>query len=245
MLDRVGLGLLLTRNSPGHPLTRSAFSERVLLCATTARLVVDARENGSRGRSLSDTHHDARDEFIYAFRPRMIGSGLVFRLGEHSLEYHAGFNGQTPYPMIKRVRLGYRPTNFGARRFMAEIWPRNSAKIEIASASYKSIAAMEDQGPAYRVFIAELHRRIAASGGDCRFEAGFAAWRWYPMVAISAAAAAALVYLAVSTFANGEFAAGVLVVVFIGLFAWQMGPLILRNRPQRYNPAHIPEQVLP
>jgi hypothetical protein len=194
---------------------------------------------------VSDLLNEPRDEFVYAYRPRMIGSGFVFRLGEHSLEYHAGFNGQTPYPMIGRVRLGYRPTNFGARRFMAEIWPRNSAKIEIASSSYKSIAAMEDQGPAYRDFIAELHRRIAAAESDCRFEAGFAAWRWYPMMAVTAVAAAALIYLAVTTFANGEFAAGVLVLAFIGLFAWQMAPLILRNRPQSYDPLRIPDQVLP
>jgi hypothetical protein len=65
------------------------------------------------------------------------------------------------------------------------------------------------------------------------------------MMAVTAVAAAALVYLAVTTFANGEFAAGVLVLAFIGLFAWQMGPLILRNRPQSYDPLRIPDQVLP
>jgi hypothetical protein len=31
----------------------------------------------------------------------------------------------------------------------------------------------------------------------------------------------------------------------MGLFAWQMWPLISRNRPERYDPHHIPEQVLP
>jgi hypothetical protein len=198
------------------------------------------------GPQLSESIGEARDEFVYAYRPRMIGTAFAFRLGEHSLEYNlGGVNGQTPYPMIARVRLGYRPSNFGGRRYVAEIWPRNSAKIEVASSSFKSMVAMEDQGPAYRSFVTELHRRIATSGGDCRFEAGFAAWRWYPMVAISAAAAVALVYLAVTTFANGEFSAGLLVLAFIGLFAWQMGPLILRNQPRRYDPLHIPAQVLP
>jgi hypothetical protein len=35
------------------------------------------------------------------------------------------------------------------------------------------------------------------------------------------------------------------VVAFMGLFAWQMLPLITRNRPQRYDPRRIPDEVLP
>lgn len=195
---------------------------------------------------LSDVISGTPGEFVYGFRPRLLGSGYTFRLGEHSLEYNmSGLPGQTPYPMIAMVRLGYRPSNFSGRRFTAEIWPRKGAKIEIASASYKSMVAMEDQGPAYRAFIAELHRRIAAAGGECRFEAGFAAWRWWPMFFIAAATAAALGYVLVTTLLNGEFGAGLLVVGFMGLFAWQMGPLVLRNRPVRYDPRHIPEQALP
>ncbi len=82
-------------------------------------------------------------------------------------------------------------------------------------------------------------------GGDCRFEAGFAAWRWWPMVAISAAAAVAIVYLAIQTVAAGNVNPVLLVLGFAALFAWQMWPLIRRNRPERYDPRHIPERVLP
>jgi hypothetical protein len=190
---------------------------------------------------------DVEDEgFAYHYRPRMIGAGYSFRLGPHSLEWNlSGYPGQAPYPMIAMMRLGYRPSNFGNRRFIAEIWPRKGAKLEIASASYKSMVSMEDQGPAYRAFIGELHRRIAESGGDCRFEAGFAAWRWWPMVAVAAATAVALVYVAATTIASGDFGAAALIVGFMGLFAWQMWPLIWRNRPMRYGPNQIPEQVLP
>lgn len=183
---------------------------------------------------------------VYGYRPRMIGSGYSYRLGEHSLEWVMGsFRGQVPYPMIATVRLGYRPSNFGSRRYIAEIWPRKGAKLEIASASYKSPVALEDQGPAYRAFMGELHRRIAASGADCRFEAGFAPWRWWPMAALAAVTAAALIYVGARTLASGDLSSTLLVAAFMVLFGWQMWPLVTRNRPQRYDPRHIPEQVLP
>jgi hypothetical protein len=157
----------------------------------------------------------------------------------------SGLPGQVAYPMIGMVRLGFRPSNFGNRRFTAEIWPSKGAKIEIASASYKSMVSMEDLGPEYRAFITELHRRIANSGGNCRFEAGFAAWRWWPMVAVAVATAIALVYVGGTTLLRGDFGAGLLVGGFMGLFAWQMWPLISRNRPMRYDPRNIPEHILP
>jgi hypothetical protein len=195
---------------------------------------------------LSETGEIEGEGIVYSYRPRMIGSGFSFRLGSHSLEWNmSGLPGQVPYPMIRMVRLGFRPSNFGNRRFIAEIWPQKGAKLEIASASYKSMVSMEDQGPAFRAFIGELHRRIVASGGNCRFEAGFAAWRWWPLVLVSLATALALVYVGVTTFASGDMGASFLVVGFMGLFAWQMWPLIWRNRPTTYDPSHIPEQVLP
>src|SRR5690606_25952271 len=133
-----------------------------------------------------------------------------------SLEWNVGgYPGQMPYPMIATIRLGYRPSNLGSQRFTAEIWPRSGSKIEIASASYKSPVALEDQGPDYRAFILELHRRVAASGSDCRFEAGFAAWRWWPMLAVSVAAAVGLFFVAFQTLRSGDVPTMLLVAAFV------------------------------
>ena len=210
--------------------------------------MLDARLSPAAGggHCLNDIKEGGDEGLVYHYRPRMIGSGFSFRLGAHSLEWNmSGLPGQVPYPMIAMVRLGFRPSNFGNRRYIAEIWPGKGAKLEIASASYKSMVSMEDLGPEYRAFITELHRRIAASGSNCRFEAGFAAWRWWPMVAVAAATAIALVYVGATTLLRGDTGAGLLVAGFMGLFAWQMWPLISRNRPMRYDPRQIPDQVLP
>ncbi|MEX2127776.1 MAG: hypothetical protein WD871_05980 [Xanthobacteraceae bacterium] len=195
---------------------------------------------------MNDALDTESEGLVYQYRPRMIGSGYAFRLGPHSLEWDlAGSRGSVAYPMIARVRLGYRPSNFGTRRFIAEIWPRNGARVEVASASYKSVVAMEDQAPAYNAFIRELHRRIAEARGNCRFDAGFAAWRWWPMLAVGAVTTAGLVYVAIRALASGDLSATLLIIGFMAVFAWQIGPLITRNRPRFYDPRHIPEDVLP
>jgi hypothetical protein len=197
-------------------------------------------------QSMTDAPEARSESLIYEYRPRMIGAGYAFQLGPHSLEWDlAGHRGSAAYPMIARIRLGYRPSNFGNRRYIAEIWPRNGARIDIASASTKSVVSMEDQMPAYRAFISELHRRIVSAGGDCRFEAGFAAWRWWPMLAIAGSTAVGLVYVAGQTILRGDLGAAAMIGAFILLFAWQIAPLVLRNKPRVYDPRDIPADVLP
>jgi hypothetical protein len=182
----------------------------------------------------------------YRFRPRMLGSDHSFRLGPDSLEWNvAGYSGRTAYPMITHVRLGYRPSNLGSRRFTTEIWSRNTPRIEIASASNRSLVAMEDHGAAYKAFIRDLHVRIADSGANCRFEAGFAPWRWWPMVAIGAATLVGMGLVSVRAIAGGDLRTTALILGLVGLLAWQMLPLVVRNRPRRYDPRQIPDDVLP
>jgi hypothetical protein len=65
------------------------------------------------------------------------------------------------------------------------------------------------------------------------------------MVAVAVATAGALVYVGGTTLLRGDVGAGLLVVGFMALFAWQMWPLISRNRPIRYDPRNIPAQILP
>jgi hypothetical protein len=182
----------------------------------------------------------------YQYRPRLIGSEAGFRLAREGLDWFVGGrSGRIAYPMVRRVRLSYRPSNLGNRRFITEIWSPNAPRMEIASASYRSVVSMDDQGPAYNAFIEQLHRRLASAGGDCRFEAGFPAWRWWPMLVVAIVAGLALCYVAIQSVGSGDFSAAVLVAGFILLFVWQVAPLVWRNRPRRYDPRTIPPEVLP
>ena len=195
---------------------------------------------------MSDAREAESESLVYAYRPRLVGAAFGFRLGSHSLEWDlGGRRGSVAYPMIARVRLSYLPSNLGARRFVTKIWPRNAPRVELASSSYKSVVLMEEQGPAYNAFVRELHRRIVDARGDCRFDGGFAAWRWWPMAAVGVGGTLGLAYFALQTLASGDWSGMLLVAAFTALFVWQVGPLVTRNRPRSYDPRQIPEDLLP
>ncbi len=188
----------------------------------------------------------ADDAPVYAFKPRMLCAEQVFRLGPDSLEWlAAGSNSRVAYPMIARVRVGYRFTNFMGYRYTTEIFPRGGGRMQIASTSARGILDNMSQGAAYRVFIAELHRRIVKARGECRFEAGMAAWRFWPSVVVTGAMGIALAYVLVLGLLGEQSVTGLVLVAFGVLFLWQMGKMVLGNRPRSYSPDAIPEETLP
>ncbi len=195
---------------------------------------------------MDDTTETADDAPVYAFKPRMLAAEHVFRLGPDSLEWFiGGHSGRVAYPMIERIRVGFRLTNFMGRRYTAEIFPRSGRRMEISSYSARGVLDNTNQGTAYRAFIAELHRRIVKARGECRFEAGMAAWRFWPSLAITLAMTAGLIYVVVRGIYGDQIVTGLLVLAAGALFLWQMGKTVLGNRPRSYSPDAIPEDVLP
>jgi len=182
----------------------------------------------------------------YRYRPRMMGADFTFHLEPDALAWDIGRrNGRFAYRDIARLRLGYRPANLAGSRFIAEIWSRQGAKLDIASISQRSLFDYQNLAPQYRAFIVELARRIAASGAACRCDAGFPPWRWWPAFFVAAATLVAAVYVSLRVLIAGDFTAGA-VLAFLGLvFLRQIGSMILRNRPRVFDPNSIPADVLP
>jgi len=195
---------------------------------------------------VNDTAETADGAPVYAFKPRMLAAESAFRLGPDSLEWNIGGRpGRVAYPMIARIRLGFRLTNLMGRRYTAEIFPRTGGRMEISSYSARGIVDTANQGAAYRAFISELHRRIAKARGECRFEAGMAAWRFWPSVAVTVAMAIGLVYVLWRGMLGGQLVTGLIVLAVGVMFLWQMARTVLDNRPRIYSPDAIPEDVLP
>lgn len=183
---------------------------------------------------------------LYVFKPRMLAAEHAFRLGQDSLEWFiGGRQGRVAYPMIARIRLGFRLTNFMGRRYTAEIFPRAGGRLDISSYSARGIVDNANQGAAYRAFITELHRRIVKAHGECRFEAGMAVWRFWPSVAITLAMAGGLLYVLVRGMLGDQIVTSLIVLAAGVLFLWQMGKMVLANWPRNYRPDAIPEDVLP
>lgn len=185
-------------------------------------------------------------DITYSYKPKLMGPSYDFQLTKDSLAWQIGPRaGRVAYPMIKRIRLGYKPTNMATARFIGEIWPLNAPKIQLASTSMRSLLDMADHKNEYRDFVVELHRRVARARAECSFEAGFPAWRWWPAAIAGGVTATALAYIV----SRGIIAEQYLVsagVAFVGLwFIWQMWNIVMRNRPRRYFPDQIPGDVLP
>ena len=153
--------------------------------------------------------------------------------------------GRVSYPMIRRIRLGYKPTNLANSRFIAEIWPLNSAKIPLQSVSARSLIDMENLGGDYTKFLRELHRRVAAANANCVYEAGLPAWRWWPSLALGVLTLGALLYILVQGVVAGQYLIAGLMTLIGGWFIWQIWNILRRNRPRTYRPDAIPEDVLP
>lgn len=175
-----------------------------------------------------------------------MGPSVEYRLTPDALDWQIGPRaGRVAYTMIRRIRLGYKPTNMATARFIAEIWPVNAAKLQLASTSMRSLLDISDHKQEYRSFVAELHRRVERAQNDCSFEAGFPAWRWWPAAAVGLITAAGLLYIIVQGLRGGQPLVGAVIALVGAWFAWQMWNIVLRNRPRRYRADDIPRDVLP
>ncbi|MBV8780035.1 MAG: hypothetical protein JO353_01445 [Phycisphaerae bacterium] len=186
------------------------------------------------------------ETLTYRFRPRLIGAEFAFRLDPEELAWDWGSRrGRIAYRDIVRVRLGYRPANLAGSRYVAEVWGRDGTKLQIASVTQRSLFDFQNLAAEYRVFIVDLARRIRASGGSCRYDAGFPAWRWWPAVLVAAATMGSAIYVAVRALIGGYFVVSAAVVALGLVFLWQIGLMIWRNRPRNCDPLSISGDVLP
>jgi hypothetical protein len=181
---------------------------------------------------------------VYRYRAGLMGGELALRLSE-ALVWSAGSReGRIPYAEIKRVRLAFRPTNIMTKRCVAEIWPRAGMRLSVASSAMRSLLDAQDHGPAFRAFVLELVRRIGAAG-DCRFEAGFPAWRWWPMAVLTVAFLGGAALFALKALVGGELMIGLATIGVGAVFGWQVGNMVVRNRPRTFAPDAVPSDVLP
>lgn len=194
---------------------------------------------------ISGVAGSASHEAEYQYRPRITGAVHTFRLTPDALEWDLGrWSGRLPYRDVAYMRFSLRPTNLASNRYLVEVRSKDGLKLPIASVSTKSMLVSENRGPAYRVFVTELASRVRAAAPASHFEAGLPSWRWWPAVIFAFTTLAAILYVMAHAFAIGEKSLAVMMTVFGGLFVWQVGVTLLRNRP-RICGAAIPAEVLP
>src|SRR5712691_11362720 len=110
------------------------------------------------------------DTAAYTYRPSLLGAPWEFRLEPNDIAWVTGRrSGRVPFRDVRRLRMSFKPGNMQSQCFITEIWAEGAPKLAIASASWKSMFQQERQDRAYVAFIAELHRRLAATAVPARF----------------------------------------------------------------------------
>jgi hypothetical protein len=182
----------------------------------------------------------------YSYRPSLMGPPYTFRLAPDAIEWQLGQrSGRITYAAVRRVRLSFRPVPLQTYRFLTEIWSDKPPKLQIASTSTRSMMEVERHDASYADFVTELHRRIAAAGGEAVFESGknpivyWIGFVLFVMVVVGFAG------LAVRGLQEGSLAGAAFVAAFLALFLWQMGGFFRRNRPRRYTADALPADLLP
>jgi hypothetical protein len=183
---------------------------------------------------------------VYVHKPSLMGAAWQLCLRPDALEWQTGlYSGRIPYAGITRVRLSFRPASMQTRRFVTEIWWTGGRRLSIPSTSWRSLVEQYPQDRAYGAFIRELNRRIAAAGGRAAFVTGVPAFLYWPGLALFAGVALAIAVLMVVALETGAYAAVALLGGFFALFVWQSGTYFTRNRPGRYRPDAVPNDLVP
>ena len=182
----------------------------------------------------------------YAYKASLIGAAHQFELTDRGLSWRlAGRSGTWPYADIAAVSLSYRPVSMQARRFRADLRHVSGVRLVILSTSWQTAALMAPQDQSYRVFITELHARMAKAGSRAVLAGGLGRNAYAAGLTLVAIAAILMAALLLRALVTGEFAGALFLAGFAALFGWQVGGFVRRNRPLTYSFDRIPEALLP
>jgi hypothetical protein len=194
----------------------------------------------------TDLPNEAAAELRYAYKASLIGAAHQFELTDGGLSWRfAGRAGVWSYVDIAAVRLSYRPVSMQARRFRADLRHVEGGRIVIVSTSWQTAALMAPQDKDYRLFISEMHARMAQAGSRAKLSGGLGPRTYAVGVTLSALVGIGMAGLLVRALAIGEFAGVAFLIGFAALFGWQVGGFIRRNRPVAYTFGNLPEALLP
>jgi hypothetical protein len=194
----------------------------------------------------TDLLNEAPTVTRYAYKASLIGAAHQFELTDGGLSWRlAGRSALWRYADIAAIRLSYRPVSMQWRRFRADILHASGARIVILSTSWQTAALMAPQDLGYRLFITELHARMAKAASKAALSGGLGPRTYAAAIALLALLGIGMAGLFIRAIATGEFAGALFLVGFTALFSWQIGGFMRRNRPVIYTLDHIPADLLP
>ncbi len=187
----------------------------------------------------------------YAYKASLVGAAHRFELTDEGLSWHIGSrSGVWPYTGISAIRLSYRPVSMQSRRFRADIESTSLestsvGRIAILSTTWRTAALMAPQDHDYRAFIIELHARMKQAASNATLTGGLRPRIYAAALVLLALVAIAMAGLFIRAIVTSEWTGALFLVGFAGLFAWQVGGFVRRNRPRAYTFDDLPAALLP
>lgn len=198
--------------------------------------------------TLESANPSTNGDLTYGYRPSLMAPPWVFTLSAHGLDWAAGNrSGRVRYRDVRRLRLSFKPASMQTERFLTEIWAEGAPKLQVVSASWKSMVEQEAQNGPYVAFVTELHARVArtASPVPVEYVQGTNPLVYWPGLALYAVTTLALIGVCVRALEEHTLGAAAFIGAFVGLFIWQGGKFFLRNRPGTYRPDALPPDLMP
>lgn len=182
----------------------------------------------------------------YSYRPRPFATDTRLELGRKELvAWQADQKYVYPYHAIDTVRLFFAPKGVDFSGFRAKIYSRDGKTIAVQDRSFKSLAQVERQGPAYRAFMVALCRRVEAENPRVLLHAG----RNPILLALTGLAGAGMTgilgFMGFRTFVQGSWLLALAILGFSAMFGAWSWRYVTRNRPRRFIADAVPEAVLP
>ena len=149
-----------------------------------------------------------------------------------------------PLSQVAAVRLSFNPSRVDRDRYDCRLEMRDGATVLARSTTYRGFASFESQADGYGAFVRALHGRLAPHG-DISYERGDSSLRFYGSMGCFVTS---LVLLLVVLIATGLLFVPWIAVAKLLVLLFSV-PLILkyarRNRPRSYDPAAVPDDMLP
>jgi hypothetical protein len=188
----------------------------------------------------------ADGDLTYSYRPSLLGAPWTFTLTGGGMVWSAGSrSGRLRYRDVRRLRLSFKPVSMQTHRFLTEIWAEGAPKLDIVSASWKSMVEQERRDGPYAAFIAELHARIAREHAPVLCERGASPYAYWPGLVLYTVVALLLAGVFVRALEVHALGGAAFIGAFVALFLWQGGNFFRRNRPGTYRPDALPPELMP
>lgn len=181
----------------------------------------------------------------YTVRRNALEAQRTWRLDDSALSWSAEDGADSiPLADITAIRLSWDASRANHKRYGCHVsrgkWPKET----IISTHYAGIYDFPDQRDSYVPFVSELVKRTASVNAACHFQAGssVAGYLGNTLFMVAAFILMAAVILSIGVVFTGIIIAKFLVIAALAplAFVW-----IWKNRPRRFDPARIPDDVLP